>query len=201
VSRPWGGSSRPRGPGVLGVLGSCNPGWAPLRPWCMRRPIVVPAVAAAVLLAGCAQTATPTGPGAAPPPGSATTSAPGAPSDGPTGSSGTAVRPTNIAPVAPGGPAPVGPAQIDARALPGGQAGPVTVDLEGTALTVTGTEGSCSTVTANLLGEDETSVSVQLVVTRTNDGVCTAIAKLVPLTVHLAAPLADRTIVLSEVHR
>jgi hypothetical protein len=163
--------------------------------------IVVPAVAAALLLAGCAPTDAPTGPGAAPPPGSATSSAPVATSDRSAGAPGTAVRPTNIAPVPPGAPAQIGPAQIDARALPGGQPGPVSVDLGGTTLTVDGIGGHCSTPTAELLGEDATTVSVRLVVTTTGTGTCDALAVLVPLTVRLAQPLGDRTVVLSEVRR
>lgn len=157
-------------------------------------------MAAALLVAGCAE-AGPVDGGASAPPGSATTSEPAPTSDGSTGSPDGAVLPTNIEPIAPGGPAQVGPAQIDARAIPGDHPERMTVDLAGTALTLVGTEGSCSTVTAELLAQDVTSVPAQLVVTTTSDGTCTAIAKLVPLSVRLARPLADRTVVLTEVER
>ena len=164
----------------------------------MRRLLLVPT--AALLLAGCAQ---------ADPAGSATSTttasapvasaAPAPSTDG--ASPGGGARPTNIVPIAPGEPIPVGPAQIDASAIPGGYPDRVTVDLEGTGLALTGTEGSCSTATAELRGQDAVSVSVQLVVTTTSRGTCTAIAKLVPLSVRLAQPLGDRTVVLTQVQR
>lgn len=178
----------------------CNPGRALRRPWSVRRPTLVPALAAALLLAGCAGAGPSTAAGSSGSPGAAAVPGSSPPGPAPSESQGAAL-PTNILPIAPGEPAQVGPARIDATGVPGGYTGRTTLDLEGTALTVTGTEGSCSTVTVELLGEDATSVSVQLVVTTTSTGVCTAIAKLVPLTVQLAAPLADRTVVLSEVRR
>lgn len=152
---------------------------------------MVPTVAAALLLAGCAGAGTSTDPGSTGSGGSTV----GSPS------SGGGVRPTNVAPVAPGGPAPVSPAQIDASAVPGGYTGRMTLDLTGTRLTINATEGSCSTTSAELLGQDARSVSVRLVVTSTSDGICSAIARLVPLTVALAAPLDTRTVVLSAAHR
>ena len=164
----------------------------------MRRLLLVPA--AALLLAGCARAGTAADAGPAQPsvslgatavPGTSTLRAlpPGE------------ARPTNIAPVGPGEPVQVGPAQIDASSIPGGYPNRITVDLEGTTLVLTGTQGSCSRATAELQGEDATTVSVQLVITRTSDGVCTAIAELVPLTVRLAQPLGDRTVVLTQVRR
>ena len=153
----------------------------------MRRLLVVATVAAALLLAGCAAASTSTDPRSTGSVGST--------------SSGGGVLPTNVAPVAPGAPAPVSPAQIDASAVAGGYSGRMTVDLSGTRLTITATEGSCSTASAELLGQDARSVSVRLVVTRTSDGICSAIARLVPLTVALAEPLGTRTVVLSQVHR
>ena len=152
---------------------------------------MVPTVAAALLLAGCAAAGTSANPGS---------TGPVASPDGSTASGGE-VLPTNVAPIAPGEPVPVGPAHIDASAVPGGYTGPMTLDVTGTRLTITGTEGSCSTASVELLGQDARNVSVRLVVSRTSDGICSAIARLVPLTVQLANPLGTRTVVLSEVHR
>lgn len=157
---------------------------------------MVPTVAAALLLAGCAGAGPSTVPGST---GSAVSTGSVGSTDG-SPSSGGGVLPTNVAPVAPGEPVPVGPTRIDASAVPGGYTGRMTLDLTGTRLTINATEGNCSTTSAELLGQDARSVSVRLVVSRTSDGICSAIARLVPLTVALAEPLGTRTVVLSEVH-
>ena len=154
---------------------------------------MVPTVAAALLVAGCAQAGSSTGPGS--------TGSVGSTGSGGSTSSGGGVLPTNVAPIAPGEPAPVSPAQIDASAVPGGHSGRMTLDLSGTRLTINATEGNCSTTSAELLGQDARSVSVRLVVTRTSDEICSAIARLISLTVPLAEPLGTRTVVLSEVRR
>jgi len=146
----------------------------------MRR-LLLALVVGFALLAGCAA------PGATLPPG--------APVNPP--ATDRSEQPSTNAPIPPGQSARVARSQIDDSALPGGYTEPMTVDPEGTQLTVTGVAGSCSTVAATLLGEDARSISVRLVTTRTSDGVCTAIAKLVPLTVQLAQPLGGRTVRLS----
>ena len=166
---------------------------------------MVSAVAAALLLAGCAEAGTSVNPGSAGSAGSAgstgTSVNPGSAGSAGSTAPGGEVLPTNVVPISPGEPTQVSPAHIDASAVPGGYSGPMTLDVTGTWLTVTGTEGSCSRASAELLGQDARSVSVRLVLTRTGDGICTAIARVVPLTVQLAKPLGTRTVVLSEVRR
>ena len=90
-------------------------------------------------------------------------------------------------------------AQVDTSHLPAGYPARVQLDDNGATLTVQGEQGGCEHSAAELTAQDATSVHVLL--TRNladTNRVCTKELRLVPLTVRLDKPLADRKVVLEQ---
>ncbi|MEO6880916.1 MAG: hypothetical protein ABI181_08205 [Mycobacteriaceae bacterium] len=76
------------------------------------------------------------------------------------------------------------------------------MDLSGTELQIQGVSDACSDLTATLLTETTTAVTVRLILTdKPTVGVCDSLAAAVPLTVELTQPLGARTIILTQLNR
>ena len=108
------------------------------------------------------------------------------------------------APQVPGGPVPPSggrslPAeQIDASALPESYPRLVWTQENGSVLGAYGQEGGCSVVRADLVEETSDAVHVRFVEVTPTTGPCTMDLRFPPLTVPLAEPLGDRTVVLMQ---
>jgi hypothetical protein len=90
-------------------------------------------------------------------------------------------------------------AQVDASGLPAGYPTHVQLDDNGATLAVQSEEGGCEHSSAEVTGQDATSVHVLL--TRTladSNRICTKELRLKQLTVQLDQPLADRKVVLAQ---
>ncbi|KAA2254980.1 hypothetical protein F0L68_29500 [Solihabitans fulvus] len=98
-------------------------------------------------------------------------------------------------PKPPNGGKPVPAAQLDLAALPTDYPKSVWIEGDGTVLGLTGQEGGCSKVRADLTEQTDTVVRVHLVETSpVETRPCTMDLRYPPLTVHLAAPLGARTV-------
>ncbi len=101
-------------------------------------------------------------------------------------------------PVPPPGGRTVPPAQVDASALPEGYPRLVWTQEGGSVLGAYGQEGGCSVVRADVVEETPDTVRLQFVEVIPTTGPCTMDLRFPPLTVPLAEPLGDRTVVLTS---
>jgi len=86
--------------------------------------------------------------------------------------------------------------QVDGSALPEGYPRLVWTQENGSVLGAYGQEGGCSVVRANLVEETPEAVHVRFIEFTPTTGPCTMDLRFPPLTVPLAEPLGDRTVVL-----
>ncbi len=101
-------------------------------------------------------------------------------------------------PIPPPGTERVGPAQVDATALPEGYPRLVWTSEGGTGLGAYGQEGGCSQVRADLVEQTTETVRIIFVEVSPTTGPCTMDLRFPPLTVLLDEPLGDRTVVLER---
>lgn len=109
--------------------------------------------------------------------------------------------PSAVAPPAPAGKATTVPSgQIDASHVTSPPSG---VKAAGSQVTFNAGQAGCQQVTGQVAAQTAKAVTVDVVTTNTSHGgeVCPMIVRLVPVTVTLAAPLGDRTLVFQQVMR
>jgi hypothetical protein len=171
------------------------------------------AVACGVLvtLAACGSPAESAGSGSGPTIGVAAASAvgsvPGAvPATTPPTAAPPASTPEVIVPPTPAQP----PAGGKATTVPGGQidashvtSPPSGVRAAGRQVTFNAGQAGCQQITGQVAAQTAKAVTVDVITTNTSHGgqVCPMIVRLVPVTVTLAAPLGDRTLVFQQVMR
>lgn len=98
----------------------------------------------------------------------------------------------------PAGSVPVAGTKVDASGLPGGFPREVWTENGGTTLGLYGEEGGCSTASATVAAQTGSQVVVHLVQQEPGGGkACPMYLRYKPMTVTLAQPLGDRTVVLN----
>ncbi|MCP2168352.1 hypothetical protein LX83_005230 [Goodfellowiella coeruleoviolacea] len=89
--------------------------------------------------------------------------------------------------------------RVDATALPEGYPVQVWTEGDGTTVGVTGQEGGCGKVRAEVTGQSAAAVAIDLVETvPAGEQLCTMDLRYPPLSVRIDQPLGERTVVLTE---